>query len=48
MTKTMCRIPDQFIGLCSTNVMVGRKIIYIDANAENNFLPMPDKNVMPI
>lgn len=28
-----------------TNVMTGREIIYIDANAENNFLPMPDKHV---
>ncbi len=28
-----------------TNVMNGRKISYIDATAENNFLPMPDKNV---
>lgn len=28
-----------------TNTMTGRKIIYIDANAENNFLPLPDKSV---
>ena len=28
-----------------TNIMNGRNITYIDANAENNFLPMPDKNV---
>lgn len=28
-----------------TNVMNGRKISYIDATAENNFLPMPDKSV---
>lgn len=28
-----------------SNVMAGRKIEYIDANAENNFLPLPDKNV---
>ena len=28
-----------------TNIMNGREITYIDANAENNFLPMPDKNV---
>ena len=28
-----------------TNTMAGRKIIYIDANAENNFLPLPDKSV---
>ncbi len=28
-----------------TNTMAGRKIIYIDANAENNFLPLPDENI---
>lgn len=28
-----------------TNIMNGRKVTYINANAENNFLPMPDKNV---
>ena len=28
-----------------TNTMNGRKIIYLDANADNNFLPMPDKSV---
>lgn len=28
-----------------TNTMDGRNIIYIDANVENNFLPMPDTNV---
>lgn len=28
-----------------TNIMNGRNITYIDANAENNFLPMPDKKV---
>lgn len=27
-----------------TNIMNGRNITYIDANAENNFLPMPDHN----
>lgn len=27
-----------------TNIMNGRKITYMDANAENNFLPMPDHN----
>lgn len=27
-----------------TNIMNGRKITYIDANAENNFLPMPNYN----
>ena len=28
-----------------TNTMAGREIIYMDANAENGFLPLPDKNV---
>lgn len=28
-----------------TNTMNGRKITYINANAENNFLPMPDPSV---
>ena len=28
-----------------TNTMAGRKIVYIDANAENNFLPLPDKSI---
>lgn len=28
-----------------TNIMNGRNITYINANAENNFLPMPDKAV---
>lgn len=28
-----------------TNIMNGRNITYIDANAENNFLPMPNRNI---
>lgn len=28
-----------------TNTMNGRKIVYIDANAENNFLPMPNEEI---
>ena len=28
-----------------TNTMAGRKIVYIDANAENDFLPLPDQSV---
>ena len=28
-----------------TNVMDGRKIVFCDANEENGFLPLPDKNV---
>ena len=28
-----------------TNTMNGRKIVYINANADNEFLPLPDKNI---
>lgn len=28
-----------------TNIMAGRKIVYMNANAENGFLPMPDDSV---
>ena len=28
-----------------TNIMNGRKIVYINANAENEFLPLPDENI---
>jgi len=28
-----------------TNTMQGRKIVYINANAENEFLPLPDENI---
>lgn len=28
-----------------TNIMAGREIVYINGNAENNFLPLPDKNI---
>ena len=28
-----------------TNLMTGRKIVYLDANQENGFLPMPDEGV---
>ena len=28
-----------------TNIMAGRKVIFANANSENEFLPMPDKNV---
>lgn len=28
-----------------TNVMAGRKVVYVDANGENEFLPLPNKNV---
>ena len=28
-----------------TNIMAGRKIVYVSANEQNNFLPMPDTSV---
>lgn len=28
-----------------TNIMAGRKIVYIDANEENDFLPLPNDNI---
>lgn len=28
-----------------TNVMAGRKVVFMDANADNGFLPLPDKDV---
>lgn len=28
-----------------TNIMAGRKVIFVDANGENEFLPLPDKNI---
>ncbi len=28
-----------------TNIMAGRKVIFVDANGENEFLPLPDNNV---
>ena len=28
-----------------TNIMAGRKIVYANGNAENNFLPLPDESV---
>lgn len=38
-------IPDPvYPAYVDTNVMDGRKIIYIDANESNNFLPLPDEN----
>ncbi len=28
-----------------TNIMAGRKIVYLNANEDNSFLPMPDENI---
>jgi len=39
-------IPDPVYPVyADTNIMAGRKIIYMDGNAGNNFLPLPDKNI---
>ena len=43
-TDNVVMIPDPVYPVyVDTNIMNGRKIIYIDANKENNFLPMPDE-----
>lgn len=45
-TDNTVLIPDPVYPVyADTNVMAGRKIVYADGNVENNFLPMPDKNV---
>ncbi len=42
----ICLIPDPVYPVyVDTNLMAGRKIIYIDANEENNFLPLPDESI---
>ena len=39
-------IPDPvYPAYVDTNVMDGRKIVYIDGNIENNFTPLPDYNI---
>ena len=41
-----CLIPDPVYPVyVDTNLMAGRKIIYIDANEKNNFLPLPDEKI---
>ena len=41
-----CLIPDPVYPVyVDTNIMAGRKIVYIDANEENDFLPLPDETV---
>ncbi len=45
-TNNTVLVPDPVYPVyVDTNTMAGRKIIYIDANADNNFLPMPDENI---
>ena len=39
-------IPDPVYPVyADTNIMAGRKIVYMNGNAENNFLPLPDENI---
>ena len=39
-------IPDPvYPAYVDTNIMAGRKILFMNGNADNGFLPMPDKNV---
>ena len=41
-----CLVPDPVYPVyVDTNIMAGRKIIFIDAKEENNFLPLPDYSV---
>ncbi len=45
-TDNTVMVPDPVYPVyVDTNTMAGRKIVYIDANAQNNFLPLPDKSV---
>lgn len=45
-TDNTVLIPDPVYPVyIDTNIMAGRKIIYSYANEENNFLPMPNKNI---
>ena len=44
--KNVVLLPDPvYPAYADANVMAGRKIVYANANAENGFLPMPDKKV---
>lgn len=41
-----CLVPDPVYPVyVDTNMMAGRRIIFIDANEENEFLPLPDEKV---
>ena len=45
-TDNVVLIPDPVYPVyVDSNIMTGRQITYIDANADNNFLPLTDKNV---
>ena len=42
----ICLVPDPVYPVyVDTNVMTGRKIVFMNANEDNGFLPLPDKNV---
>ena len=44
--NNICLVPDPVYPVyVDTNIMAGRKIIFIDANEENNFLPLPNEEV---
>lgn len=45
-TENTVLVPDPVYPVyVDTNTMAGRKIVYIDANAQNEFLPLPDENI---
>lgn len=45
-TDNTVLIPDPVYPVyVDTNILAGRKIIYMNGNAENGFLPLPDRNV---
>ena len=45
-TDNVVLVPDPVYPVyVDTNVMAGRRILYMDATAENGFLPMPDSSV---
>jgi len=45
-TDNTVLIPDPVYPVyVDTNIMAGRKIVYLDGNIGNHFLPLPDKNI---
>ena len=45
-TENTVLVPDPVYPVyVDTNTMAGRKIVYIDANAQNEFLPLPDESI---
>lgn len=44
-TNNTVLVPDPVYPVyVDTNIMAGRRVVYIDANAENDFLPLPDES----